>query len=224
MLARWIALITILLNVSFNGLYARLFPGLNIQEVSRSFHDLFTPAGYVFSIWGVIYFSFIIYGIVQVLPSSKKHRIYDRLALPLILSNVFGSVWILAFTNNYVLLSLIILVTTLMLSIIMFLRSGKEVNLEVSSRWLWVPFSLFFGWISVAVISNAAVTLKSFGWDGGDYGPEMWTIAMVIIAGLLAIMIDVKFNNYIYAVVVVWASVGIWMNVRLIIQTSDLPH
>ena len=210
MLIRWIALLSILLNVAFNGLYITLFPGLNIQEVSRSYHDLFTPAGYVFSIWGVIYLSFIIYGIVQLLPSNMKYRIYDRLAIPLIFSNILGSTWIIAFTNQYILLSMIILVITLALSIVMFFRSGKEVNLGVSSRWLWFPFSLFFGWISVAVIANAAVTFKSFGWDGGVYGAEMWTIAMISIAGLFAIIVDAKFNNYIYAVVIVWASVGIW--------------
>ncbi|CAN5220696.1 hypothetical protein BH09BAC3_BH09BAC3_26620 [soil metagenome] len=210
MLLRWLTLVVILLNIAFNGLYTKLFPGATIQDVSRGFRDLFTPAGYVFSIWGLIYLSFIVYGIAQLLPSTKASNIYDRISVPMIVANILGSAWIMAFVNNYILISLIILAITLTISIIMLVMAGKEVSLGTASRWLSFPFSLFCGWISVATIANAAVTLKSFGWDGGLYGPEIWTIGMIALASLLAIIVDLRLNNYLYVVVIVWATVGIW--------------
>lgn len=144
------------------------------------------------------------------MPSNRNVSIYDRLSVPLSLANILGSAWIIAFTNHLIILSLLILLLTLVISIIMFIRSGETVNHMNSSRWLWVPFSLFCGWISVATIADAAVTLKYLGWDGGTPGPELWAMIMVCVAGLLAILVDAKFNNYLYPLVVVWASIGIW--------------
>jgi translocator protein len=215
LIIRWITLIVILLNIAFNWLYTSISTGPNIQEVSRSFEDLFTPAGYVFSIWGLIYISFVVYGVVQLLPANRKIAVYDRLSIPLMVANILGSSWIVAFTNELIVISLIILVVTLGISILMFVRSSGPVSQMSSSRWLWVPFSLFFGWISVATIADAAVTLKYLGWNGGSFGPEKWAMIMIGIAGVLAILVDTKFNNYLYPLVIVWASIGIWSERQL---------
>ncbi|NOT76342.1 MAG: hypothetical protein HOP08_15545 [Cyclobacteriaceae bacterium] len=207
---RWLTLLAVLLNIAFNGLYTRIFNTPDIAEISRSYNDLFTPAGYVFSIWGLIYLSFVIYAIVQLLPSQRNVKIYDQLSPYLIAANILGSAWILAFTHRYILLSLIILIITLVISIVMLTRSTRAIEDRNFNRWLWVPFSLFCGWISVATIACAAVTLIDLKWDGASLTAEQWTIAMVIVAGALAIVVESRYNNFIYPLVIVWASIGIW--------------
>ncbi|CAN5534557.1 tryptophan-rich sensory protein [soil metagenome] len=207
---RCLTLGVVIANIVFNGVYAQLFKGPDIQQVSRSFHDLFTPAGYVFSIWGLIYLSFMIYGVVSLMPSQRRDTVYDRLSIPLMLANVFGSLWIMAFTHRQFVISLIILLIMLALSIVMFLRVNDSTIKEDFNRWILVPFSLFFGWISVATIAGTAVTLISLGYDGGSFGVEQWTIAMIVVAAVLAIIVESRFNNYLFPLVIVWASIGIW--------------
>jgi hypothetical protein len=60
------ALIVVLLNIAFNSLY-NYFPisGKTISEVTAEYHSQFTPAGYAFGIWGIIYLGFLIYSFVR---------------------------------------------------------------------------------------------------------------------------------------------------------------
>jgi benzodiazapine receptor len=59
-------LVTIIVNVLANALPLN---GLNTGAISDTFHVYFVPAGYVFSIWGLIYIGLIAYTVYQALPS-----------------------------------------------------------------------------------------------------------------------------------------------------------
>ncbi len=63
-------LVTITINILANALPIN---GLNTGQVSDSFDVYFVPAGYVFSIWGIIYIGLIAYAIFQALPSQKDN-------------------------------------------------------------------------------------------------------------------------------------------------------
>ena len=47
--------------------------GLDTGEISDRFDIFFVPAGYVFSIWSLIYIGLIAYAIFQALPGQKEH-------------------------------------------------------------------------------------------------------------------------------------------------------
>ena len=57
-------ILTTLVTLTVNGL-ANTLPlnGLNTGEISDSFDIYFVPAGYVFSIWGVIYLGLLLYAV-----------------------------------------------------------------------------------------------------------------------------------------------------------------
>jgi hypothetical protein len=61
------ALTTIIFNILASTLPLN---GLNTGEISDRFKIFFVPAGYVFSIWGLIYVGLIAYAIYQVLPAT----------------------------------------------------------------------------------------------------------------------------------------------------------
>jgi len=52
--------------------------GRNTAEISDSFNVLFVPAGYVFSIWGLIYVGLVAYTIYQALPSQRENPRLQR--------------------------------------------------------------------------------------------------------------------------------------------------
>ena len=57
-----------------NGLATGLpLGGRTTAEISDSFNILFVPAGYVFSIWGLIYLALIGFAIYQALPAQREN-------------------------------------------------------------------------------------------------------------------------------------------------------
>jgi hypothetical protein len=77
---RWLTLLVVLFNVVVSSITDYLgIGGESIATVTRQYDSLFVPAGYAFSIWGIIYLSFIIYAVVQLLPAQKYKPVYDHL-------------------------------------------------------------------------------------------------------------------------------------------------
>jgi benzodiazapine receptor len=202
---RWLTLLVVIANIVFNGVYDRFFDLPSIGEASKYYNDLFTPSGYVFSIWLLIYLSFLIFSIRQLVPPPRKRRVYAELSLPLIAANVLASLWILAFTSGMLVLSLIIILTMLACAIYMFRKSVHAHFVLKHTAWLPVPFSLFFGWISVAMLANSAVLLTSNG-----LMDQYITIVFIVLATLAGAGISLKYGNAIYPAVIAWAASGIW--------------
>src|SRR5512141_3414830 len=66
--------ITILATLIVNTL-ANALPlnGLNTGQISDRFQVYFVPAGYVFSIWGLIYLGLIAFAVFQALPAQRRN-------------------------------------------------------------------------------------------------------------------------------------------------------
>ncbi|NDE06054.1 MAG: hypothetical protein EBZ89_01515 [Chloroflexi bacterium] len=115
--------VTLVATLVLNGLATGLpLNGRTTGEISDSFPNVFAPAGYVFSIWGIIY---------------------------------------------------------------------------------------ILGWISVATIANAAVTLLDLGWDGGPLSPGAWTVGLIAVAVGLGLWFIVQREDLAYSFVLIWAFIGI---------------
>jgi len=63
------ALLALIVNILSNALPLN---GLNTGQISDRFQVYFVPAGYVFSIWGIIYIGWIAFVIFQLRPSQKE--------------------------------------------------------------------------------------------------------------------------------------------------------
>jgi hypothetical protein len=75
--------------------------------------------------------------------------------------------------------------------------------------WMDVPFSLYLGWISIATIANVTVLFVNMGLVPPGLSPLYWTILMIIIGALLALLMIFRRNNVVYAFVAIWAFYGI---------------
>lgn len=56
--------------------------GLGTGEISDRFAVNFVPAGYVFSIWGLIYLGLIAFAIFQALPSQRDNALVKQISQP----------------------------------------------------------------------------------------------------------------------------------------------
>jgi hypothetical protein len=185
--------------------------GQNTGEISNRFPVLFTPAGYVFSIWGVIYLGLLAFGIYQLLPSQKNNPRLEKLGYWFFMSNVFNSAWIFAWHYNQFPLSLVIMLGLLVSLLVIYLRLQIGIR-PVSTREKWlvnIPFSIYLGWISVATIANFSVVLYNAGWNGFGF-PAAWTILVLAVGVVLGAAMVFLRNEVAYPAVLVWAFAGIW--------------
>jgi translocator protein len=204
--------VSVLVTLTVNGM-ANALPlnGQNTGEISNRFPVLFTPAGYVFSIWGVIYLGLLAFGIYQLLPSQKNNSRMEKLGYWFLMSNFFNSAWIFAWHYNQFPLSLVIMLGLLASLLVIYLRLQVGIR-PVSTREKWlvnIPFSIYLGWISVATIANFSVVLYNAGWDGFGF-PAAWTMLVLAVGVALGTAMVFLRKEVAYPAVLVWAFAGIW--------------
>jgi benzodiazapine receptor len=207
----WVGLVIVL---AVNGL-ANALPlnGKTTGEISDNIPTLFTPAGYVFSIWSLIYLGLLAFAWYQGRRAQATAEFQERIGYWFFVSCVFNSAWIVAWHYEQFPLSLAIMLGLLVSLLAIYLRLdiGRRSVSAAENRAVHLPFSIYLGWISVATIANVSTVLYQWGWTGGALGPEIWTAIMVVIAGVLGIAMIVLRHEIGYPLVIVWALVGIWV-------------
>ncbi len=185
--------------------------GKDTGQLSDQYPILTVPAGYAFAIWGLIYLGLIGFVIYQSLPSQRDNNRITRITPLFLLSCLANIGWL--FTWHYEILSLnIVFMLVLLGSLIGIYRQLRADDMQpgAGERWLvWVPFSLYMGWITVATIVNLTVVLYAAGWqDTGVLGAALASLLFVVAAGI-AVTIARRFDDPVYALVVVWALVAV---------------
>ena len=204
---------TLLLNTLANALPLN---GRTTGEISDGFDALFTPAGYVFGIWGLIYAGLIGFTVFQALPAQRHNPRVVATGWWVALSNMANGLWIVFWHYGLYPLTLLTMLVLLVALLVIYRRvyAPSPPAPDAATRWLVQrPFSLYLGWISVATIANAAVVLLWAGWDGAGV-PVLWTVLLIGVAALLSLWL----RDPIYAGVIIWAVVGI-----LVRQSSLMP-
>tara|TARA_R100001369_G_scaffold92886_1_gene140892 strand:- start:3404 stop:4204 length:801 start_codon:yes stop_codon:yes gene_type:complete len=185
-----------------------------IGEVSASMPNLFTPAGYAFSIWGFIYLlllGFIIYQSRSLFTSVRDDAFVLKSGWWFVLSCVANILWVTFWLYGYISFSILAMFVLLysLLKIVMNNRMELwDAPISVIA-FLWWPFVFYSGWITVASIANIAAYLSSIGWEGWGISETSWTIIMVIIAGIINLAVTWKRNMREFALVGVWALIAI---------------
>lgn len=201
-------LITIFVNVLSNALPLN---GRTAGEISDSFDILFVPAGYVFSIWGLIYLGLLAYAIYQLLPSQRENPRLRQTGWWFVLSGVANSTWIFLWHYDYVALSVVAMLVLLVSLLNIYLRLGNgKTAVSRAEKWLvQLPFSIYLGWITVATIANITVFLYDINWNGFGLSAEIWAVIMLGVATVVAGLMTASRGDIAYLLVLVWAFAGI---------------
>jgi hypothetical protein len=188
--------------------------GQTVGEISAQYNTLFTPAGYAFSIWGLIYLMLVGFVIYQSRGLFKKIDNDDfilQIGWWFVVSCIANCLWILAWIHDMIGFS-VLLITLLLFSLIKIIINT---NME---RWdapfpkivlLWWPFCLYSGWITVAVIANISVYLTKIGWQGWGLSDVSWTIIMIIVASTVNMFMIISRNMREFALVGIWGLLAV---------------
>lgn len=198
----WIALAA---TIACNALFESMkLGGVTSAEVSNEVFAWFAPAGYVFAIWGVIYAALVVWMISATVRARTRQVITAREGLLFCASCALNIGWLVAF--HYRLIGLSLALITLLWIALLFLYSSFWKRGE--PLWTRVPFSLYFGWLTVAVCANAAHLVARW--------PEIPLIAselstVIIVVGLIitAFAMARLQNDLVFPLVVLWAAVGV---------------
>lgn len=212
-LLKWVNVVAFVLTVLVNGLAGSttFLGGKNTAAISDANPTLITPAGYVFSIWGIIYILLGVFVVYQALPSQQGKDFQKRIGWLFALSSVANIVWIFLWQFGYLSLSVILMFLLLATLILTYLRLGigKSKVRMIERVAVHVPFSVYLGWITIASIADVAVTLVSIKWDGFGVSAEVWAALVIVVALVITILVVVTRKDIAYALVIIWALAGI---------------
>jgi len=201
-----------LITLVINGLAGTtLLNNRTTAQVSDLYTNPFTPAGYVFAIWGIIYALLAVFVIYQALPRQKDILFLKQISVLFILSSIFNCVWLFLWQYDYITFSVVAMFGLFLslLAIYWRLAIGKSTASRTEKICVHLPFSVYIGWITVASIANVAAALVSVGWDGLGLGAEAWAIIAMGIALIATLIVIIARRDYAFSLVVIWALVGI---------------
>jgi hypothetical protein len=195
-----------------NGL-ANALPlnGQTTGEISDRFDVYFVPAGYVFSIWGLIYLSLGAFAVYQALPGQRDNPALRRVGYLFALSCVANVAWLFLWHYERFPLTIVAMGALLLLLIGVYVRLGiGRTPTSTAERWfVRVPFSIYLGWVTVATIANASQLLVYLNWGGWGISPEVWTTIMLGAATAITAAVAITRGDIAYGLVIVWAFAGI---------------
>lgn len=207
---RGLTIIATLGMIAVNGL-ANALPinGKTTGDIADGFDILFTPAGYVFSIWGLIYFGVLGFAVVQALPTRRDDPALAGIRPWFLLNAVSNASWIVAWHHEQFVVSWFVMLVILGSLVAIYRKQLAHPPVgALNVLFVQTPFRIYLGWITVATIANTTVTLSSLGFDRVFADPTV-TIALLVAATALCMAVSLRFTDPVYAAVFVWAEIGI---------------
>jgi hypothetical protein len=196
------------------------FNGSGPDGTSNTMYDMYptavSPAPFTFTIWLPIFLGSLALGVFQALPSKRGDARLDAIAPPLV------SAFLLNGLTGFVAIGVSVLVIIALLAalvwtftvMIRFETGDRKFNLFVRA-----PILIFFSWISVATIVNISQWLVSLGWSGFGVPAAAWAAGLILVAAGIGAGLVRRYQNItLYALVLVWAFVGI-----VAVKPSSLP-
>jgi len=190
--------------------------GVTTAMVSDSYPNLFTPPGYVFAIWGVIYVLLALFMVYQSRASQRKEEYLGEIGFLYLLGAAANILWLIAFHYSYGNPSLFIftpfpITALLVILLLTYVRLGVGVKKVPAGQKLAVhtPVSVYLGWVSLATIANIASVINVLSPSIPPDTQALGTAAVILIALAITLLMLVKRRDFAYSLVVVWASIGI---------------
>lgn len=185
--------------------------GQTPKDVSDNFPTLFTPASFTFAIWGVIYLALALFVVYQALPAQRKNPLLASVSRIFILNCIANICWIFCWHYNLMWLSLLVMLVILITLIKIYNRLGIANSPATFAQhvFLFLPFSLYLGWISVATLANVSVLQVAMGWENLGLSEVNWTLLKLAIAAVVAVVMILRRGDIFFGLVIVWAANGI---------------
>ena len=214
---RWLLPLAVIACLYVNYVYNAHPPAgaLSNGDMSARHPTLLTPAGYAFSIWGVIFSGLIAYTVWQMRRKAWQTPLPARLTPVLTLAVLATTSWTLVFSYERIGLSLVVMLVILVLLAIAYARTRPLALTETAPAWPTWFLSLYLGWIMLATVLNLIFSLRDalgVQWSAetnldGCYG-------LIIVAAGLGVALAWRGRDALLPLPIAWGLVGTWVAQR----------
>lgn len=204
--------VALVIVITVNALANSLpIAGTTTGQVADKYASLFTPAGFTFSIWGLIYLALTAFVIYQALPAQRGNEKLARISISFKISCAANVLWLLTWHLEWLVPSLMLMLV-LLWSLIAIYRRLDIADYSASTGELWLaqaPFSLYLGWIAVATIANSSAVQSALYWNDLGFDAVTWTLIKLALAGAIAGIVSLRKHDVVFPLVIAWAAFGI---------------
>jgi hypothetical protein len=181
-----------LVTPPFTGYDPAIFP---VQVVRPSIQ----PAGFAFSIWGLIYLGLIahaLFGLIR----RREDAAWDAVRLPMAVSIAIGTVWLWIAPDYPITATAAIWVMQGLAALALFHAAAQD-------RWLLAtPIAIYAGWLTAAANVSLGVVVAGYGWLTDTESAA----AMLALALAIAVTVQLRRGaDPAYGLTVIWALIGI---------------
>lgn len=182
-----------------------------VGQISDRYPTWVVPAGYAFSIWGLIFGLSIAYAVWQLLPAQRENPLLRSVGWLTAIAFAGSMAWQFVFPAGMYAVSVALIVTTLVsLAVAVGRMAGWRAPFTGAERWLvWITCGIYLGWITVATVANVAQALSAAGQVELGLGGEVWGGVMLLAAGAIAAAVTLRTRNAGYAGAVIWALIAV---------------
>ncbi|SLN27833.1 hypothetical protein PEL8287_01256 [Roseovarius litorisediminis] len=181
-----------LLSSGFAGYRPEQFP------IQQDFWPV-QPAGWAFSIWGVIYL-WLIAGAIWGLFKTPDDTDWQAMRKPLLISLAIGAFWVAA-ANASPVLATFMIVAMAVAAIMAMLRAGHGTPV-----WQVRPVALYAGWLTAATGVGTGVVLGGYGL----VSPNTAALTMLGIVLIVALYVQsCRSREWAYPLAIIWALAGV---------------
>lgn len=183
--------------------------GKTIAGISQQNENLFTPAGYAFAIWGVIYLVLIGLVIYQwVLAFNHQKEPLRQIGYYLALANLLNASWVIVWLSEYLLLSVGVMISLLIILTVLSIRLSNWETNKVNFWFVKLPIYLYQGWIIVALVANSSAFLTSIGFDLG-IANRIWALILLVVATFIYIFETLKLKQVVSIMIGIWGILAV---------------
>lgn len=182
--------------------------GQDVGNVADGNETLIQPAGYAFSIWGLIYISLFVWIIRMFFVKNSRNMIHLSLQWLPVMNFALNSIWILVFNQEWILASNVVIIALWVTIYLMYRKVNKG-----EYHWLdRLPLSLYLGWVSLATVVNVFTWLEEIG--ATNIAEFNETLVVTIVLGVLAVLValfSIVYHDWIIPLVGVWTYIAIFV-------------
>ena len=216
---RWASLMLVATSIAFMADYSALGNVPTIAEVAADYGGSIMPPVFVKAMCAAILFAFLLFYVEALWPRRVRMTIYDHLVMPIALTAVLASCWVVAFRHQDIALSTTLVASSAALCAVMFVRVASA-SPGRHSAWLRAPFSLYFAAMTVALLISMTQWLNSRGvLLGTSFVQDDVDAVFLAIAAAAGAFVAYRYSDFVYPVVIAAGASSMF-----VAQSATRPH
>ena len=169
--------------------------GSDVGSIANALDHPLLPAGWAFTIWGLLYLTSLLAAVWQVLPAQRGRHVHRRTGWSLAVAYGMSALWVPLFVLGQAAVAEVVIIIGLVALVRAALRLTRASAHSVAERVLLrLPVTLYLGWIALATVAGLLTALRSLGLpshtEASWIGPA--AVALLVVATLGCLVLALR--------------------------------